>query len=257
MQRDGNASEGIREPVGPTGNMGDAAANAFKDCPPGEGDDELMCHLVEELTDDFNNILASVITAATLIRMRVEADEDVGDVLDDLDQAVDRGRRLTRLLKEMTTREEPDCSTVDLAEIVSSWTRRAAAERGLDVRLVAEETTRPVRCDPILMQRALDVLMMTSGRARRGPDEVTIALSNTSVDAMDGPPTDRCFVRTAVSMSRKEVRTDSTQPLGSAEHVLVHATVRSIMMRHGGTLEVGGSPEARTYELLLPACSSD
>ncbi|NLH80082.1 MAG: PAS domain-containing protein [Phyllobacteriaceae bacterium] len=140
----------------------------------------VLGRFVGSVVHDINNVLASMAGAARLLRRRAEDTRTI-DILDHVDQAVDRGARLVRQLLDFSRSGEGEPEPVDLAAALAADGEllRHLVGRAVEVTIDVEEGIWPVLIAPGRLQSVLFNLVANARDALgAGPGHVRVVARN-------------------------------------------------------------------------------
>jgi PAS domain S-box-containing protein len=230
---------------------------------------ESIGKLAGGVAHDFNNILASVLGSASILRRRLTEKSKFYKYVEIIEVAARRGSSLTRQLLTFARKTETKDELVDvndtIRETVQLYERSVAKDIVVDVKLTGEITH--VRGDSGQIQQALLNLLLNARDAMPGGGKVAITSSVVMADAhtttqfasvKPGP-----FVRVNVSDTgvgmENGIRERVFEPFYTTKDTgtgLGLSVVYGVVQNHGGFLDVESEVgRGTTFSVYLPRSS--
>ena len=223
---------------------------------------ETLAALAAAVVHDFNNVLTGVMGLSALVRSELPADHHAQRYLGMIDRLGLSGVDLSRQLFELARRQPGASEALDVNETVHEIAvlSGALAPSGIDVTVQLEDGLPPVRAERTLLQQALTNLvrnafdaMPRGGRVElrsRLAGDRSVAGAQVAIDVVDhGQGIE------AGALSRIFDPFFTTK--GTSGTGLGLTSVRRVAERHGGRVDVAGTPGGgATFTLLLPAAAA-
>jgi len=223
---------------------------------------ELIGTLAGGIAHDLNNILQVIITNLDLAVSARSLDERLPKFLDDASQGANRATNLARRLLTFSKGGAPIKQSLDVAEILTNAVLLALSGRKLKPRFTLRRNLYPIFGDPVQLSQVFENLVINACEAtpRRGKLLVRAENVDEKPSAPSGLPAGR-YVRIEIedrgSGIPESIRARifevcfTTKPRGSG---LGLPTVKSIMLQHGGSINVESVVgHGTTISLMLPA----
>ncbi len=214
------------------------------------------------LAHDFNNHLMAIIGNITLARMQLGASSDVTGLLEQAEQACLQARHVTQQLLTFAKGGEPVKELISLDELIRSTAKFTMSGAKTQCMLNIAEDLWPAEIDEGQINQVLQNLLINATQAMPDGGEIQVIAENIWAEPDDFPQLSAGpYVRIAVvdegigippqHLARIFEPYFSTKQMGSG---LGLATSHSIIMRHGGCIEVtSASGKGTTFEIYLPA----
>lgn len=194
------------------------------------------------LAHDFNNILAGIVGNISLARDALRHGSDAFGLLEQVEQAALRGRRLTSQLLTFSSGGTPVKEVLDLGEIIRECTPFCLSGSNVTYMLDIASDLHPVDVDKGQIEQVLNNLFINAKQAMPGGGQVRVCAENVLVERNLGMSLAAGkYVRVIVSDTGVGIqRTDlqrvfdpyfTTKKQGSG---LGLAAVHSIIVKHGG-----------------------
>jgi len=222
---------------------------------------ESVGRLAGGVAHDFNNLLTVVLGSTQLLREDLAAaPAPQRELVQEIQEAGERARALTRQLLAFARREAVAPVPLDLGEVVAGseqLLRRLLGER-IELRLQVEPGLWLVRCDPGHLEQVIMNLAVNARDAM--PDGGVLAIEAANLPAPPAGQGDRVrlVVRDSGVGMTPEVRARlfepffTTKPQGKGTGLGL-ATVYGIVTQVGGTISVASEPgRGATFEIVLP-----
>ncbi len=218
---------------------------------------------------DFNNILSAIVGYASLLQMRLPADDPLAGHVERILAAGERAANLTSSLLAFSRKQEVELHPVNLNETVLGFHRILGRLIGEDIdlslRLADEELI--IDADPRQLEQVLMNLATNSRDAMPRGGHLGIATAAADLDAgAGGAPPGRYAVisvsDTGTGMS-PEVRSRVFEPFFTTKEAgkgtgLGLAIVQGIVGKHGGHMTVDSVPgRGTTVTVFLPRRDAD
>ncbi|MEJ2210564.1 MAG: response regulator [Anaerolineae bacterium] len=229
---------------------------------------EAIGRLAGGVAHDFNNLLTVVELSTRLIGQHLHRRDPLWDHLHQIEEASERGIRLTRQLLSFSRQEMVESQAIDLSQMVAELSRMLQRIIGEDVELVTElaEGLWCVEADPTQMEQVIVNLAVNARDAMPQGGRLTIQTGNRA--AADMPATlpaeaarkENVLLRvrdTGVGMN-DEVKAHVFEPFfttKSEEHGtgLGLPTVYGIVRQNGGHIELESQVrQGTTFSIYLP-----
>jgi two-component system, cell cycle sensor histidine kinase and response regulator CckA len=214
---------------------------------------------------DFNNLLTIILCSVEAERMALDAGEPVArEEVDQIRNAGERARDLTRRLLAFARRQVIEPATLDLGEMVAGSERLLRRMLREDVRLEARRAPGlwPVRCDPVQLEQVLFNLAVNARDAMPAGGTLSIATENVAAGLGEPGVPDGDWVRLRVADSgtgmSQEVQEHLFEPFFTTKQAGVGtglglATVYGTVRQAGGHVRVRSNPgQGTTVDVLLP-----
>jgi PAS domain S-box-containing protein len=213
---------------------------------------------------DFNNILSAIVGYASLLQLRLAADDPLAGHVERILAAAERAANLTSSLLAFSRKQEVALRPVDLNETVLGFHRIMERLIGEDIDLSLRLAGEPlvVDADPRQLEQVLMNLATNSRDAmpRGGRLEIATVAVDRQHEAGGVPP--GRYAAFSVSDSGAgmslEVRSRVFEPFFTTKEAgkgtgLGLAIVQGIVQKHGGHVELDSGPDrGTTVTVLLP-----
>lgn len=218
------------------------------------------------LAHDFNNLLTGILGNLSLLREKLKGGENVGHLMDDIENAGSRAQKLTMQLLTFSKGGAPLLEAISVAEIIRHSTDfiLAGSQVRFENNLPAELW--PIAADSGQISQVFQNLAQNARQAMPEGGVVRISGNNVAINEQDSRLLRRgryvkiSFADTGCGISVAEISRIfdpyyTTKPDGSG---LGLAVCFSIVNKHGGHIEVESVPGQGTiFHLLLPASDGD
>lgn len=213
---------------------------------------------------DFNNILSAIVGYASLLQMRLAADDPLAGHVERILAAAERAANLTSSLLAFSRKQEAELRPVNLNETVLGFHRILARLIGEDIDLslrLADEAL-VIDADPRQLEQVLMNLATNSRDAM--PHGGRLAIATAAVELQDGAGVAPAGRYAAISVSdtgsgmSADVRARVFEPFFTTKEAgkgtgLGLAIVQGIVEKHGGHLTVDSGPgRGTTVTVFLP-----
>ncbi|HSN92929.1 MAG TPA: response regulator [Anaeromyxobacteraceae bacterium] len=214
------------------------------------------------IAHDFNNLLTAVLANISLARESLERDARAQEWLADAERAVGAATALSRQLLTFAKGGAPVTEAVATERLVRESVTFALRGSTVQCRFEVAGDVWPVQADPAQVGRVLGNLARNAEQALPAGGTVTVRATNVAVEGSTQVPVERGrYVRIEVEDQGVGIPADqigrvfdpyfTTKPGGSG---LGLAVAYSIVVRHGGHIEVSSRPgSGTTFTLYLPA----
>lgn len=217
------------------------------------------------IAHDFNNILTSILGNISLARMESDAGMDVGELLQEVEQASIRAKDLTQQLLTFSKGGAPIKKTASIADIIKDSAQFAL--RGSNVKVIYDipDNLHAVEVDEGQISQVISNLVINAKQAMPGGGHIHISCDNitsTPNDALPLKPGE--YIRIVIAdegtgIPEKHLNKIydpffTTKQTGSG---LGLATTYSIMQKHMGHIHVDSKSElGTTFTLFLPVSAN-
>jgi two-component system, cell cycle sensor histidine kinase and response regulator CckA len=225
---------------------------------------ELIGTLAGGIAHDLNNILQVIITNLDLAVSAQALDERLPKFLDDASQGANRATNLARRLLTFSKGGAPIKQSLDIAELLTNAVLLALSGRKLKPCFALQRNLYPIFGDPVQLTQVFENVAINACEATPQRGKLLVRAENVDekIPASSGLPARR-YVRIEIEdrgigipesiRSRIFEVCFTTKPRGSG---LGLATVKSIMLQHGGSLTVESLVgRGTTVSLMLPAAA--
>ncbi len=222
---------------------------------------EAIGRLAGGVAHDFNNILTAIVGCSGILLESLPPGHPCREEAEDIRRAGEQASSLTRQLLSFARREQGLARVVDLRETFGGMrkvlSRLLPADIELEMRI--PDRLACVRLDPSQAEQVLLNLIVNAGDAMPGGGRITVSLDDAPAGA-DG--IHRVSLRVADQGQGMDEATRSrifdpfftTKSSGTG---LGLATVRDIVAREGGTVEVDTAPgRGSVFVVRWPACDA-
>jgi PAS domain S-box-containing protein len=146
---------------------------------------EAIGQLAGGVAHDFNNVLAVISMNAELIKSALPESDPVGDDVDEVAAAAQRGARLTRQLLEFSRQQPQNATSVELNAEVIELQKMLSRMIGEDIELstVLAPSLPTVEADPGQLEQVIMNLVINARDAMPKGGKISIATSMTDLDA--------------------------------------------------------------------------
>jgi PAS domain S-box-containing protein len=234
---------------------------------------EVLGTLASGIAHDFNNILAVLFAHADLAHMNIDQPELVRDSIDEIRNACDRARDLTRRILAFSRKEPRELKPVRLHAIVKEVfaLMRSTLPASIEMDLHLDTTAPVVLADSTQIHQVLLNLAANAKHAMRGTRGRLMIRLDTCV--VDGAQSERVrdlrpglYARLSISDTGHGMTEDvlkrifepffTTKPAEEGTGLGL-AVVQGIVKEHHGAIGVSSQPgEGTTFDLYFPAHSS-
>lgn len=235
---------------------------------------EAVGRLAASVAHDFNNVLTAISASVGLLEDEVTGGEGL-ELLREMGSAATHGQVLVRQLLAFSRRDRFDPKPTDVGELLASVARILGRllGSGIELQVVASEEVTTARVDAHLIQQALLNLAVNARDVMASGGRLT--LRTRSVEVVQGTtatinPAMRPGAYVVIEVEDDgpgipaEVLPEIFEPFFTTKRAsggtgLGLATVREIMLQHGGAVTVTSEPgKGARFELFLPrAAPSD
>jgi two-component system cell cycle sensor histidine kinase/response regulator CckA len=208
---------------------------------------------------EFNNLLAVILmNASVLLRSGVLQGDDRVD-LEQVVEAGQRGKVLTRQLLSFGDRSPSPHVTLDLNALLGELARmmRRLVREDVVLEIALAPTPAPVRGDPAELEQAILNLVMNAQEAVGAGGHVTVSLARVEPEPIDGPEVCLRVEDDGAGIS-PETLAHLFEPFFTTKGVgegpgLGLAAVYGIVSRHGGRIDVRSrSGPGSAFEVFFP-----
>ncbi len=217
---------------------------------------------------DFNNILASVLGGASIMRRKIEEDSPLSKYVQIIILAARRGSALTRQLLTFARKTETQEELVDVNSVIREtlllFERSVPKDIAIDTRLTEEVAT--IKGDSGQIQQALLNLFLNSRDAMPNGGNLSISSEVVMADAhttssfssvKPGPFVRVRITDTGIGME-KSVQGRVFEPFFTTKNTgtgLGLSVLYGVVQNHGGFVDVFSEPgQGTTFSLYLPHC---
>ncbi|MCA9676858.1 MAG: PAS domain S-box protein [Myxococcales bacterium] len=213
---------------------------------------------------DFNNLLTVVLGAARLLRGRLGAGHAGLRLIDDIDQAAQRGAELSRALLAFSRRQVMTPRPIRLEEVASSLIPLLSRSLGTAhaVTLEVAGAPPPVVADPVQIEQVLMNLVLNARDATDQGGEIKVRVGVTDEVPAGVPPgrwatlevIDQGVGIDAATQARVFEPFFTTKREGTG---LGLATVYGVVVQSGGHVAIASAPgQGTTFTVYLPPSES-
>ena len=217
------------------------------------------------IAHDFKNVLSGISGRLSLAEIEAAGVGELPRLLSEVQQAVERGNRLTNQLLTFAKGGAPEIIPLQLANFVATEAEFAAAGSALRFQYRVEDDLWAVAADPGQLAQVVQNLVVNAIHATDGKGSIEVSLRNVDVEVADGPRL----------QTKRHVELEFTDdgpgiPLEIRDRIfdvyfstkgssgLGLAIMQSIVHRHGGSVSVDPSKESgATFTIRLPAWEAD
>jgi PAS domain S-box-containing protein len=217
---------------------------------------EAIGRLAGGVAHDFNNILTAIVGCAGILLEALPPGHPCREEADDIRRAGEQASSLTRQLLSFSRREQGLARVVDLRETLGGMRKmlQRLLPADIDLEVTIPDRLPCVRVDPSQAEQVLLNLVVNAGDAMPDGGRITVRL-----DAVAGAQARVRLTVTDEGVGMDEgTRRRIFEPFfttKSAGTGLGLATVRDIVLREGGTVEVDSEPgRGSTFVVSWPAC---
>lgn len=229
---------------------------------------ESIGRLASGVAHDFNNVLAAIRGYADVILDGGAVDESVREDLQEILDATDRARDLTRQLLAFGRHEPSDTKVVNVHAIIDGLQRMVARLIGEDIELgFALEAKQPcVLADPSQIEQVLMNLVVNARDAMPAGGSLTISTRDVDVEEQEGRPLDQVERRLRLSVRDTGIGMDPATQARVFEPFFTTkspdrgtgiglSTTYAVVRHLGGTISVrSATTVGTTFVIDLPAC---
>ncbi len=139
---------------------------------------ELLGHVVNNVTHEFNNVLGGILGAATLLAETLAEDSDNLELVDAIEHSALRGRDLTAKLSALTTSGSTKPTQVDLIAAVNDAVElaRSMVASRFTIEVIAWEESLPVLCSRESLTRCLLDLIRNAEESDPADEKIVLRL---------------------------------------------------------------------------------
>jgi signal transduction histidine kinase/ActR/RegA family two-component response regulator len=212
---------------------------------------ELVGNLTSGIAHDFNNLLTVMCNVAELLRMQRMAERpDVASLLDDLDEATSRATLMTGQLLSFGRAPIAGSEAVDLSLLVKGLARMLPRLLGSSVEFEVDASgPAMVEASPAALQQIVLNLAVNAKEAMPEGGRLTISVSTLDEQV-------RLIAEDSGSGMNSVTRLRIFEPFFTTKASgtgLGLATVRELVTRYGGTIDVRSSPgEGSRFDVRFP-----
>lgn len=213
--------------------------------------------IATQIAHEFNNLLMGISTAVERIEIEKGDKGFLSRPIAVLNQAVQRGKTITREILRFSRTVKPALSSFDLEMWIEGLRARLTdvCGPGIEIQLVAAETPLMVSADPAQLEQVFVNLAGNARDAMNGSGRVAITLSRLTLEAGDD------FVQIVFSDTGPGISAENlTQVFNPMFTTKVHGTglglaiIHQIVVAHEGWIEVASTPgEGTRFTFALPA----
>ena len=217
--------------------------------------------LAAGIAHEFNNTLTGFSGAISLFKEGFGSGDPEFEVAEAAESSIIRARNLTERLITFAEGGRPHRESIDIAGLLEASLRAALEDPGIRVKFDHGERRLRLFADPAQIGQCTEHLAQNAAEAM--PEGGTLDIRTEEVVLTDGDSaslTPGLYVRisftdTGVGMN-EEIKNKAFDPFFStkpAAQGLGLSVVHSIVRRHGGTVQIGSTPDAgSTITILLP-----
>ncbi|NJN14372.1 MAG: PAS domain S-box protein [Planctomycetes bacterium] len=215
--------------------------------------------LASGIAHDFNNLLGGILGYASLLRMRLGADENLRRYVDSIEKAADRASAVTRQLLGIVRDERVRVAPFDVRRLLEDVTRlfRETIDPSIAILLECPEDLPAILGDETQIHQVVLNICINARDAMPGGG--TLSITADRVNVPNRGPGVRIRVKdTGIGMS-KEVMAKvfdpffTTKQAGEGTGLGLYMAYR-VIERHGGFVDVTSKPgRGTTVEFHLPA----
>jgi PAS domain S-box-containing protein len=225
---------------------------------------EAMGVLAGGVAHDFNNILSTIVGYGSLLRMRLEGEEQLKGYVERILASGERAASLTSSLLAFSRKQESQLRPVDINAIIHGFHRILARLIGedLDLRLNLAPGSLTADADPRQIEQVLMNLVTNSRDAmpRGGELKISTATASLGADAGGVPAGSYALIRVADSGEGMDAGTQTRmfEPFFTTKEAgkgtgLGLAIVYGIVQKHKGFIQVDSAPgRGTTFTVYLP-----
>lgn len=226
---------------------------------------ETIGRLVGGVAHDFNNILTAISGYVSLLRSKMEEEDDRRTFVDGIADAADRAGHLTNQLLAYSRRDVIQPRLTDLRSLASETQKMLQRIMGEDISLAVQcdERRCTVHIDPAQAEQILMNLSVNARDAMPGGGTFRLAIERVEVaseldeEVGSGSYVEICAMDTGIGMS-PEIQAQIFEPFYSTKERgkgtgLGLATIEGIVERAGGAILVHSEPNrGTTFRIYLP-----
>ncbi len=220
---------------------------------------EAVGQLAGGVAHDFNNILATILTNFDL--MRLQPDRTATDFMEEIavsEQAIAHATELIRSLLEYSRDTRLDTVALDVNQLIAVTDRfiRASVGAGIELQIIPDPSTKPVRADRTRLQQVLVNLCLNARDATDGKGTIRIETASFSDGSAE-------FVEIRVSDDGCGIHPEQLNRIFDPFYTtkgpglgtgLGLAMVYGIITKHGGTITASSTlGEGTEFTIHLPA----
>jgi len=216
------------------------------------------------IAHDFNNSLTAILSGLELSKLRSDPDGK-REILGEVERAAVSARGLTRQLLTFSQGGAPVARPMRITDMIRDTAGFVLSGTNCEMSFRAEDGLWPVQADEAQISQVVNNLVLNSRQAMPSGGKISIRLSNQRVNGEgDFPLSPGDYVRIEIEDEGTGIPENmlprifdpyfTTKGEGSG---LGLATTHSIVMRHGGHIDVESTPGRGTcFTILLPAADS-
>lgn len=230
---------------------------------------EAIGHLAGGVAHDFNNLLTPILGNVEMLLAEMQHEDERRNYLEEVLEAADRAKRLTRQLLSFGRRAVLDVASINLSELVCGLERllKGLLREDIELRMRLEAMDIGICADPSQIEQVLMNLVVNARDAMPKGGWVTIELERKDLDREGCEGLGECapgsYAVLTVSDSgtgmSSEIKARLFEPFFTTKSVgkgtgLGLATVLGIVQQHRGALTVYSElGKGSTFRVYLPA----
>lgn len=205
------------------------------------------------IAHDFNNLLVGLYGNISLVQASVEPGTQLARHLDDAMRSLDKATSLTRQLLTFATGSEPVTAVTNLESLIREVAGFSLSGSSTQVEIIVDEALPSVQADSTQLHQAFSNILINGKQAMKDAGKLIVELRHVLEEVAD----DRIEVR--ISDCGPGIAPEvldrifdpyfTTKEMGTG---LGLATTHSIIVKHGGTVNVETSGEGTTFIVSLP-----